>query len=97
MSKSKKLKLTKIELQTKDGKKVDLSLAEAKELHEQLHELFGEKVVRVPGSPVIIDRYRDRYWNRPYVTWCSTGGSISNSAAVAKTDNLQLTYTCQAA
>ena len=42
---SKKLKLTKIELETKDGKKVQLSLTEAKELHNQLHELFGEKYV----------------------------------------------------
>jgi len=60
---SKKLKLTKIELETKDGKKVELSLDEAKELHDQLHELFGAKFV--PSVPIIIER--DRYpW--PFVT-----------------------------
>ncbi len=59
---SKKLKVTKIELETKDGKKVQLSLDEAKELHDQLHELFGEKYV--PGTPIAIER--DLYWPDPY-------------------------------
>ena len=38
---SNKLKLTTIKLETKDGKEIELSLAEAKDLHDQLHELFG--------------------------------------------------------
>jgi len=54
---TKKLKLTKIELETRDGKKVELSLDEAKELHDQLHELFGSKFI--PSVPIIIER--DRY------------------------------------
>ncbi len=51
---TKKLKLTKIELETSDGKKIELSLDEAKELHDQLHELFGAKFV--PFAPIIIER-----------------------------------------
>ena len=57
-----KLRLTKIELETKDGKKVELSIEEAKELHDQLHELFGAKFV--PFAPIIIER--DRY---PWPRW----------------------------
>ena len=54
---SNKLKLKTIKLETADGKTVELSLAEAKDLHDQLHELFGTKYV--PSVPVVIER--DRY------------------------------------
>lgn len=54
---TKRLKLTKIELETKDGKRIELSLDEARELHDQLHELFGAKFI--PSTPIIIER--DRY------------------------------------
>lgn len=67
---TKKLKLTKIELETKDGEKVTLSLDEARELHGQLDELFGSKYV--PTAPIIIER--DRYpWPQPYYqpVWCN--------------------------
>jgi len=60
----KKLKLTKIELETKDGKKVSLSIEEAKDLHDQLHDLFGQNVQFIPSRPVIIER--DHYpWRNP--------------------------------
>lgn len=79
---SNKLKLTTIKLETKDGKEVELSLAEAKDLHDQLHELFGPKFV--PQAPIVIER--DRYpwpcqprWiepasptTHPWQVWCST-------------------------
>ena len=51
---SNKLKLKTIKLETSDGKTVELSLAEAKDLHDQLHELFGPKYV--PQAPVVIER-----------------------------------------
>ncbi len=54
---SNKLKLKTIKLETADGKTVELSLAEAKDLHDQLHELFGTKYI--PNAPVVIER--DRY------------------------------------
>ena len=77
---SKKLKLTKIELETKDGKKVELSLTEAKELHDQLHDLFGEKYV--PSTPIVIER--DRYWPnpyRPYWYYHVTSDAVSSAGA----------------
>jgi hypothetical protein len=46
MSKTKTLKLIKIALETKDGKQVELTIEEAKELHDQLHALFGGRVVQ---------------------------------------------------
>jgi len=60
---SKKLKLTKISLETKDGKTVELSMDEAKELHAQLHTLFGEKTTILPSTPIVIERDR---WHPPY-------------------------------
>lgn len=53
-----KLKLTTITLMTEDGQQIALSLAEAKDLHEQLHELFGPKFA--PQVPIVIER--DRPW-----------------------------------
>lgn len=62
---SNKLKLTTIKLETKDGKAVELSLAEAKDLHDQLHELFGPKFV--PQVPIVIER--DRPWPMYPLRW----------------------------
>lgn len=80
----KKLKVTGLELETKDGKKVPLTLAEAKDLHEQLDELFGKEVVYRPSHPIYIDRYQP-YWNQPWITWCaaSSSQSVSGSASSA--------------
>lgn len=87
-----KLKLTKIEMTTKDGKTVELTLDEARDLHSQLEELFGEKVKYVPSTPIIIDRYRYprpyRYWGEPM--WSNEGTKVWMSA---KSDSgLALTY-----
>ena len=88
MSKTKKLKLTKISLETKDGKQVELTIEEAKELHDQLHTLFGEKTTYIPSTPIVIERDR---WHPPYPqiwygtstqdnpkiadAWCSISGN----------------------
>lgn len=89
---SKKLKLTKLELETKDGKKVELSLEEARELHEQLHELFGSKTTIIPGAPIIIER--DRWWPpRPYYT---STWRTDNTTQI-KSPNLTVSYYCEAA
>lgn len=66
---SKKLKLTKLELETKDGKKVELSIDEAKELHAQLAELFATKTTVVTSQPVIIER--DRFYPPYRPIWYS--------------------------
>ena len=89
---STKLKLTNLELETNDGTKVKLSLDEARELYEQLHELFGNKTVYLPGAPVIIDRWRTPYWTSPYLTWTS---SQSASTAQVNTRNLKMVYSCE--
>lgn len=69
----KKLKLTKIILETKDGKTVELSMDEAKELHDQLHTLFGEKTTYIPSNPIYIERDRlSPYYQQ---TWCGGGGT----------------------
>lgn len=60
---SKKVKINSIEIETKDGKKTSLTLAEAKELHEQLNGLFGKNIQYIPSQPIVIDRDR---WLRDY-------------------------------
>lgn len=59
-----KIKLTKIELRTADGKTVALTIEEARELHGQLDALFGMKYV--PTTPIIVERDR---WPTPYHPW----------------------------
>jgi len=68
---SKKLRLTSITLETKGGKEIELTIDEARELHKQLHELFGTKERIFPPAPVIIerDRWAPPYWRYP-PTWC---------------------------
>ena len=61
---AKKLKVTKITMTTKDGKEVELSLDEAKDLHGQLEELFGEKTTYLPSQPRWI--YPERPYWQPY-------------------------------
>ena len=45
---TKKLRVTGLEVETKDGKKVALTRDEARELYELLHGLFGKES---PGAP----------------------------------------------
>ena len=48
----KKLKLTLIEFETENGEEVSLSLDEAKDLYDQLHELFNKKsALTLPPLP----------------------------------------------
>jgi hypothetical protein len=79
----KKLKLTKLELETREGKKVELSMDEAKELYEQLNDLFGDKTVYIPNQPIIIERDR---WVPTYpITW------TSGTTAKIENENVNLT------
>lgn len=50
------IELTGLEIKTKDGS-TRISIDEAKELYRQLHELFGEKVIHVPSTPIVVDRW----------------------------------------
>jgi len=47
-----------------DCKGFKLTIAEAQELRKQLNELFNEKIVTVPGAPVIIEREVWPWWKR---------------------------------
>jgi len=85
---SNKLKLTKLEIKTKDGKRVSLTMEEAKELYDQLHELYGERIVVQPYQSIVIER--DRYpWTYPgNPIWCwdektTTGCYISDSTGMS--------------
>ena len=84
---SKKLCITKIEIEIKAGKKIiELSLAEAKELHEQLHELFGD--THFQPYPVYIERprwYVKEYPYQPWITYTATGTTLTTTATCQST------------
>lgn len=48
------MKLTNITLVTKAGQTVELTINEARDLYEQLAELFGPKYT--PSTPIVIER-----------------------------------------
>ncbi len=50
-----KIELTAIEITTESGK-TRFTIDEAKALYRQLHELFGEKVIMIPSTPIVIER-----------------------------------------
>jgi hypothetical protein len=65
-----KVQITKIEITTKDGVKIPLSISEARDLHGQLDELFGPKEIKnFPYAPIIIDRTIRPYWPEYYPSW----------------------------
>lgn len=48
------VKITKLELTLQDGEKIYYTIEEAKELYEQLHEIFGRNTyIGVPTTPNI--------------------------------------------
>lgn len=88
-----KIKVTGLKLETAKGKKIKLNIEEAKELYEQLDELFGE-------NTTVVNNYPYYYWNRnwwnnsPYITltgqspsvWgnsTNTGDNVTTTGAVA--------------
>jgi hypothetical protein len=70
---SNKIQLTGMEITTKTGEKIVVSVEEAKELYDQLHKLFGEKPV--VSYPIYIEPYRWKYPNFPPTPmWTSDSG-----------------------
>jgi hypothetical protein len=65
---SKDVKVSKIEIETEEGKLL-LTVDQAKKLFKDLNELFGEKVINIPSTPIIIER--DCWPYRPY--YAATG------------------------
>ena len=57
------MELTSLKLKTKDGKEVEVSLEEARELYNQLHNLFGTNYI--PSTPLYLTRdhtHAPQYW-----------------------------------
>jgi len=69
-----KQKIVSIEIQLKDYEPIKFTMAEAKELHEQLDALFADKnATQYIPYPI---------WNRPYYTWQNASGVNIRSAVV---------------
>ena len=59
---SKKVKVSSMTIELKDGRKIELGIDDARELYKNLEDLFGTKVF-TSAAPVIIERDR---WYPPY-------------------------------
>jgi hypothetical protein len=77
-----KLRVTSIVLTTANGMRVELTIPEARDLHEQLAKMFGKNLV---NTPVIIERHhwpmpwRNNYqhgWNRQHAKSSSNDGRL---------------------
>ncbi|HRV18809.1 MAG TPA: hypothetical protein P5317_12465 [Myxococcota bacterium] len=77
-----KLRVTSIVLTTANGMRVELTIPEARELYDQLTEMFGKTPV---NTPVIIDRHHWPMPWRPYQPmWVSdqTGDATPNPCRI---------------
>lgn len=93
----KKHKIVSIDIELEDFEPIHLKLSEAKELYEQLHELFGSKSVNY--VPWYTQPY---YWlsNNNQTTWTATSGFVDpsdNVAVKSNTTNMVVSYNCEAA
>ena len=93
-----KQKIVSIEIELKDYEPIKFTMAEAKELYEQLHSLFGEKEKH-------IHHYRP-WWERPYYNWNTSSGTIKcqnlengniydalmNTTVASSATNMKVTY-----
>ena len=87
-----KIELSKLTLTTKEGPEVDLTVAEAKDLYEQLRQLFEQKTVFVPSVPIVIERDRWPYW-RPYEPiWVSRGPDNYTRITCSAQSGLAVSY-----
>ena len=96
MSKKAKVKISKLVLEI-DGKKIELSMKQAKELQEVLNDSFGDT------ETVFRDRWHYNYPYNPYPynTWCSSTltatstdiMAVGSTNAVTVDDRVQQTYT----
>jgi len=85
---SDKANISKIELSTSDGRKIELSLEDAKELHAALASMFAEKKTEVIHRHEY-DWWPNRYWyygqwhSEPYkITWVdSSSGTFIGSTS----------------
>ncbi len=83
----KSAKVLSLDIQVKNGKKVHLSMAEAKELHAQLDELFGKKHITNISYPY---RYPYVWYNsygtvapQDHISITSIGNTLSNDTGMS--------------
>lgn len=74
----KKVKVASIRVEYPDGDEKEMSIEDAKALHKQLSELFGE--TNVPTVPIIIERDRWPRWygSGTYLVDTGVGDSLSS-------------------
>lgn len=93
-----KLKLTGIKVKNSDGEEIELTMEEAKDLHEQLDELFGKETITIT-QPVYIERER-HYWEKPPYRWIwgTTTESIpmGNQTLCVQSGETTVQYLCEA-
>lgn len=61
-----------------DDKEIELTMSQAKKLHENLNEIFGYRTFLAPSYPIIIERPRNP-WENPIITYESPGTWISEN------------------
>lgn len=74
------LHLTSIELTTAEGQPVKLGIDEARALYAQLHELFGEKEIRIDREPYPVLYPSGPIWIIPretFAPWSPRWGEIT--------------------
>lgn len=86
-----KIELSRLVLTTKEGKDVDLTVAEAKDLYEQLRQLFEQKTVFIPGTPIVIDRRHWPYWE-PYGPVWTSGSQGAGEVTCRASSGLSVSY-----
>jgi len=73
-----KQKIVSIEIQLTDYEPIRFTMAEAKELHEQLHDLFGDKEQHTHF-------HTNPWYSRPYYTWYNASNAVGTPRQVGKT------------
>lgn len=82
------MEITNIQLKTSKGKKIDLSLDEAKELHAQLAELFTAKENWYPITYPSYPSY-PRWDTTPYQSYTYRGGVTTTDGTSNSTFTVQ--------
>jgi len=79
---SKKTKIVSIDIELEDFEPIHLKLAEAKELYEQLHDLFGDTQV---------ERHYHRPWyHQPYYTWYNSTTPCNTFVSQSASDTITI-------
>lgn len=66
---------TRMQIITKNGQAVELTIEEAKDVYLQLSMLFQEKAIFIPYQPIIPYRSGDLMPSY-YPPWCSNGSTV---------------------